>query len=410
MRLISEPSQDAKDIHNESYVIDIHCHPSIKVKLFDYKIYERVHKLLLFPVNLSPDDEIFQMQYDLHQMYSAGIDAVWSSIYVVEHGLIDYSTLKYGGWIAHFLKINELDSAIERLNDSSAFVQALDLMHRFELQVQVAQNRLFKTSFVKNFTELKAALDNNEICFIHSLEGAHMLGRNYPDTNTFLERLQVYIDSGVCSMTLGHFMPNNICTPVNGISPKTKDKLNFTYDYTGNENVGLSDTGKNVVDLMLDKGMIVDLNHVSPRGRKDVFEINSKWKRPLVFSHNGVRNMCNELICPDDEEIIKIKESGGVIGIIFMNYWLNGSEAEPDYGIDNIINTIKYISNLCGSFENIAIGSDMDGFTQPVDDLYSSSQMIRLTQAMLDENFSTDDIQKVLGLNALRVLEAGWGK
>ena len=164
---------------------------------------------------------------------------------------------------------------------------------------------------------------------------------------------------------------------------------------------------------MLDLGMIVDMNHVTPNGRKDIFEINNSRgsnKRPLVFSHNGLRRNCiNEPLCVSDEEVLEIQKCNGVIGVIFMNYWLTGKEKMPDDGIENIIKTIKDIAKICGgSYDNIAIGTDMDGFTQPVDDLYIPSQMIRLTQAMLDEKISSDDIKKVLGGNAMRVLKEGW--
>jgi len=97
--------------------------------------------------------------------------------------------------------------------------------------------------------------------------------------------------------------------------------------------------------------------------------------------------------------------------VIFMNYWLVGKDVKPDNGIDNIVKTIKDISVICdGSFDNIAIGTDMDGFTQPVDDLYCSNQMQKLTLAMLQSGIKPDDIKKVLGLNAMRVMSEGWGK
>jgi hypothetical protein len=93
-----------------------------------------------------------------------------------------------------------------------------------------------------------------------------------------------------------------------------------------------------------------------------------------------------------------------------MKYWLCGSESTPDFGIEHIFNTIKHIAKVCGgSYDNIAIGTDMDGFTQPIDDLYEPSQMVRLTQSMLDAGISEENIKKILGGNALRVMAEGWG-
>jgi len=416
MRIIKEPSEEAIEIHSRATVIDIHCHPSIKVKLFNYKIYDIDHHFV-FKVDPSPTDEIFQMQYDLWQMDNGGVDGIWSSIYVVEREFADKSSLKAGVWLSKFIGLG-FDELIERNTPAGPFVQAIELMHKMESQVIEAEKKGWGTIFAKNYTEFEDGLNKGKKCLVHALEGAHMLGRHYDNLQTYLDRLQSFSSEGVCSITLSHFAPNNICFPVNGISPKTKKGLGFNIDYTPFIKKGLTEVGKLVVDLMFDLGIIVDLNHITPTGRQDIFKINDDRKsrglerRPIVFSHSGIRDNCpNEMLTPTKEEIKKIQECRGVIGVIFMNYWLVGKEGMPDDGIINIVKTIKDIAKICGgSYENIAIGSDMDGFTQPVDDLYTSKHMPRLTQALLDEKITSEDIKKILGGNTLRVMKEGWGK
>lgn len=416
-------SEEVKALHKESTVMDIHCHPSNKVMLFDYKIYEDKHYVLpdfpipLDPVPTSPDDEIFQMQYDLSQMDKGGVNSIWSCIYVVEKGLADYSSLKYGVWASAFLGMG-FEKVFERDTPSGAFVQATELMQKMEEQVKTAKDMGRKVRFAKNTDELRAGLTSGEKCFIHSLEGAHLLGRNYDNPQKYFDALEAYHNLGVCAMTLAHFFPNNLCFPVNGISPHTKESIGFTYDgYKSFENVGLTEVGRAIAEKMLDIGMIIDLTHLSPKGRKDVYEINNRRvsrglkKRPLVFTHVGVREFCKaELQTPANEEILEIKNCGGTIGVIFMNYWLRGSEGEPDLGIKNIQSTIKWIAHICGNYEHISIGSDLDGLTQPVDDLYTSSQMMRLTQTLYDDPQidGAENIKKILGSNSMRVLEEGW--
>jgi microsomal dipeptidase-like Zn-dependent dipeptidase len=65
----------------------------------------------------------------------------------------------------------------------------------------------------------------------------------------------------------------------------------------------------------------------------------------------------------------------------------------------------------------VAIGTDFDGFTDTPDELVDASQMPRLTQRLVSEytaagqrKYSDTDVNKILGDNALRVLETGWGK
>ncbi len=78
---------------------------------------------------------------------------------------------------------------------------------------------------------------------------------------------------------------------------------------------------------------------------------------------------------PTDAEIKTIAGFGGVIGVIFMNYWLDSGH--HDNGLDLIVATIKHIVDK-GGIDAVAIGSDFDGFTDPPDDLKDISEMPRL--------------------------------
>lgn len=413
MKYFKPLSDEAIEILSESLIIDIHCHPSLKTKLFNYKVYDKTH-LFPYPIPNSPDDPFFQMQYDLTQMSKGGINAIWSSIYIIEKGFADKSEiLQLIKSIAKFVGFTGIVEAFEEEGGDDAYNKALLQMMGMEKQVKKASEQSYRVKYVRSTDELLQAFNNNEISFLHSLEGAHMLGKNLTTKNFYLDRLNNFYELGVCSMTLGHFMPNDVCKPVNGIAPDTKRLLKLDYDYGQFESEPLSEIGKEVVRLMLEIGMIIDLNHVSPAGRKEIYQINSELgnrKRPLVFSHNGIRDFCkNELITPCEEEIKIIKDCNGVIGIIFMNYWLIGQEKKPDDGIENIVMTVQRIAEICGGiYDNIAIGTDMDGFTQPVDDLYTPSQMERLTQAMIDAGIGVDNVKKVLGGNVIRVLKEGW--
>lgn len=416
-------SDEAKRIHSEADIIDIHCHPSLKIGLYGYKIYEDTHRLSSFiggGIPTSGHDEMFQMQYDLNNMRNGEISAIWSSIYIIEKGLIENSSLKILKSITDFFRIESISDSVERckypLTTSKCYgpyTQALEMIAKVENQIAHASSMGTSISVARSYTDLVNAMNRGEMCFIHAMEGAHMLGRNL-SVQEYFTHLETLKQRGVCSITLGHFMPNNVCLPANGISPKTRKSLNFKYDYSEFVADGLLETGKQIVNHMLDIGIIVDLNHVNAKGRSDVYAINEargSRARPLVFTHTGVRALCRrEMISPDDFEIKEIQKCGGVIGIILMKYWLCGNESTPDYGIEHIINTIRHVAQVCGgSYDNISIGTDMDGFTQPIDDLYEPSQMVKLTQAMLNAGIEEENIKKILGGNALRVMAEGWG-
>lgn len=120
---------------------------------------------------------------------------------------------------------------------------------------------------------------------------------------------------------------------------------------------------------------------------------------------------------PTPDEIIKIKECGGVIGVIFDNYWLIGEEEndpipifdwKKDPGIDYVLKMIDTIYSMTGAYDAISIGSDLDGFIDPPDDLYNIARF-KFLKDKLTERYGEDPAKKILGDNMLRVLEKGWG-
>ena len=89
-----------------------------------------------------------------------------------------------------------------------------------------------------------------------------------------------------------------------------------------------------------------------------------------------------------------------------MTYWL--SEEHAKNGLELIWKTMEHIHNVTGSWGNVAIGSDFDGFTDPTDDLKDASEYFRLTEMLRKKGLDDDDIMRILGRNAQRVLELGW--
>ena len=74
-------------------------------------------------------------------------------------------------------------------------------------------------------------------------------------------------------------------------------------------------------------------------------------------------------------------------------------------GLEAIVATAKHIADI-GGIDAVAFGSDFDGFTDPPDDLEDISQMPRLTDALLRAGFSEEDVGRILGGNAARVLRS----
>ncbi len=405
---------EARAFNRSNTVVDIHAHPVLKTYLFDYDLYKKNENPLPI-VEFNP----FYLQVDIPKLLKGGIDVVFSTVYLPERPFIDNSDIMN---VSIEILKRFFASFTEKVEDNSSsnrpFEQTLGIIDQFEDKVKEARSKGCSVSIPKNYNELQESIERGEIAFLHAIEGAHSLGRNHQDTFAYLNNLTSLLDRGVCQMTLAHFYPNDVTYQITGIPPTIRRLLGCKN--TSNPEKGLTDIGEVVVEEMLKVGMLVDLTHSTPLARKRVYEINKSLGdngRPLVFSHAGVRKLfkdqsnSDKLYNLDDDEIREIHHCHGVIGLIADNYWVFGEEEnflEHNPVIPKLIETIDYIHDITGTYENIAIGTDYDGFTDTSDDLKDPSKMPNLTRALLNHIKDRAQVKLILGGNALRVLKEGW--
>jgi len=154
---------------------------------------------------------------------------------------------------------------------------------------------------------------------------------------------------------------------------------------------GLTPLGREWVKQMEARGMLIDLAHASTDTFRDVTAMAT---RPVVVSHTGVKGVCNNNRNLDDDQLRAVAATGGVIGIGFWDVATCGHDANA------IAIAIRYAVNVVGA-EHIALGSDFDGaVTEPFD----SSGMVLITEALLQQGLSEQDIRLVMGENVVRVL------
>jgi membrane dipeptidase len=157
---------------------------------------------------------------------------------------------------------------------------------------------------------------------------------------------------------------------------------------------------------MIELGMLIDLSHCTPPARVRIYDIVGK-RAPLIASHVGAFDINPDPYNLKEWEMKKIADSGGVIGVIFMNYWLMPRESHR--GLNAITQTLRKFIDLAGE-DHVGFGTDFDGFTTPPSDLVNAGQMPRLTQRLMSEGLTSAQIQKILGGNVLNALRQGWGQ
>ena len=158
----------------------------------------------------------------------------------------------------------------------------------------------------------------------------------------------------------------------------------------GRDSSGLTSFGKSVVQRMEEKRMLIDLAHASPALLEDVLKLTT---HPVLVSHTGFRGVYNNERNLDDAHIQGVAATGGVLGIGYFPWATGGKD------IASIIRTMLYGINLVG-VDHIALGSDYDGcVVTPFD----TSGVALITDALMQEGLSHEDIAKIMGGNALRL-------
>ena len=246
------------------------------------------------------------------------------------------------------------------------------------------------------------------IAVIHAIEGAHSLGGPATSDEDVMYHLEELFECGVSCITLAHFYPNRIVHPCYPF-PEDIARLSVRPALWRDLTLGLTDLGKQVVERMIELGMLIDLSHSTPTARQQIYDIVDASSKPvpLLATHVGAYSIDPSPYNLTDQEIRRIARDGGAIGVIFMPYWL--MPKETGQGLNFISRHVQYLIDTGGE-DVVGIGTDFDGFTTPPDDLDNASQMPRLTQRLVVDGHSEARIKKILGENALRVIRQSWGR
>jgi membrane dipeptidase len=199
------------------------------------------------------------------------------------------------------------------------------------------------------------------------IEGAQALDGN-------LDNIDVLFNAGFRMMSPSHFFDTDIGGSAHGV-----------------DKGGLTDKGKEMIRQMEAKRMIVDVAHASAKTIDDVLALAT---RPVFVSHSGVKGTCDNQRNLSDEHLKGIARTGGVIGIGFWDTAVCGTDAKT------IAKAIRYTANLIG-VDHVGLGSDFDG---AVATPFDTTGLVQITDALLAEGFSDEEVGKIMGRNVLRLL------
>jgi microsomal dipeptidase-like Zn-dependent dipeptidase len=366
---------------------DIHAHPAMNSFLWDRDLRRHYFTGRTFNPLASLTD--FKM------LEQGGVKVLWSSLHIPERNFFGCRLLRIA---AHFT------SGGRKLLKLNAWECLLVMLA--EMERQVARADRFEVA--RSNAELDGVLASGKTAIVHTVEGGHVLGAGLDanDVQRRLGRLELLADRGVASLTIAHLFPNDLAGHAEAIPAVQRSgpicRLDTEVDLTR----GLTPTGQAVVERMVELRMIPDVTHCTPVARRQIYDLVAN-RVPVIASHIGVQSMNPEEYNLDEDDVRAIAESGGVVGVIFMPYWLEKSD--PKNGLDVIWQTMDTVRDWSGgTWEHVAIGTDFDGFTDPPDDCDSEAQLPRVREKLESNGVSPGDVEAVLGANARRVLRNGW--
>ncbi len=238
-----------------------------------------------------------------------------------------------------------------------------------------------------------------------------------------ISHIEKFYDLGARYITLCHSRNNDIC-----------DSSTDTPEHNG-----LSKFGEKVVKEMNRLGIMIDVSHISDDSFYDVIEIS---QAPVIASHSCARAVCNSPRNFDDDMLKKLAENNGVIQVCMVPDFVKEMESNPlrreainklrekysnfselskevrekarqewskinkEYPpnlptIDDFVDHIDHIVKVIGA-DHVGIGSDFDGGGQ-LKDCQDVSDYGKITQKLLERNYSKKEIEKIWGGNFMRV-------
>lgn len=243
-----------------------------------------------------------------------------------------------------------------------------------------------------------------------------------------ISNLQTFYDKGVRMVGLIHFRDNQF-----GGSAT---------DFTSPDSKGLTDLGKELVREANRLGMVVDGSHSSDASVKDMIEISTT---PVILTHTGLKSVYDHPRNISDEFLKEIAAQGGVIQINAYSGYLEQLEDTPERraaleglkaefeGVDPFsaddetkarymarmteINEAlpparstfeKFMEHMLRALElvgpdHVGMGADWDG-GGGVTGMEDVSFLPKVTERLLAEGYTEEDLAKIWGGNLMRVL------
>ncbi len=372
--MTAEPSRmtdEALELHRQSFVFDGHNNLAMQLR--------KRPELTTDSVDLHAPQS--KLHTDIPRLRQGGVGAEFFSTYVTA------DSVKKGTAVRETLEqIDQIARLVKRHSDAMEWAGSTDDL-----------NRIHKA---------------DKVSALIAVEGGNAI-------ESSLVVLKTYYQAGARCLALTH--------------DDTTDWADAALDKAKHK--GLAKFGEQVVAEMNRLGMVIDLSHASEETALDTLSLS---KAPVIFSHTGAHKLAPHPRNVSDDVLKAVAKNGGVVMVNFYSGFLSAENVKayekrtkaaadlrksfktdeqfqtalvawlkdnplPKTSVKDVVDHIDHIGKVAG-FDHVGLGSNFDGVVSLPQDLQDVSSFPHLTQEMLNRGYSHEQIQKVLGGNAQRVL------
>jgi membrane dipeptidase len=334
---------------------------------------------------------------------------------------VDLPKMKEGGLNAVFFVV--YTGQTERTPENYAKTQEearikFEAIHRMADEMYPDQIELAYTP-----ADVERIHGSGKLVALIGIENGYAIGKD-------LSLLEKYYEQGARYMTLTHGGHNDIAD-----SSSPRENLG---DVEAEHN-GVSEFGKEVIREMNRLGMLVDVSHLSKKSMLDAATLS---RAPIIASHSSARALSDVSRNIDDEQLLALKENGGVIHICALDSFLKSppekvqaqealfeefgiksrrdvqtlpedkreelqarraelDEKWPPANLQDYVNHIDHAVKLIG-VDHVGIGTDFDG-GGGINGFNDASEAFNVTLELVSRGYTEEDIAKIWGGNLLRV-------
>jgi membrane dipeptidase len=361
-----------------------------------------------------------ETQFNLPKMIEGGLDALFFIVFVGQ------------------TRETQNPAAFQQAGYERAYntaIEKFDAVHHFTRETAPD-----KMELALNSTDVRRIKANAKKIALMGVENGYPIGED-------LSRIKEFYDRGARYLSLTHNGHNQLS------DSHTGERDGWKWN-------GLSPLGKQALVEMNRIGIMIDVSHLSKESMMQAAVLSTA---PIIASHSAARALCNVSRNLDDEQLLMLKKTGGVIQMVAYSgfvktpkpdsperaaaitalrkeYNLPESRAPGQLGpsgmqralaqlsgeqrtkynetlaainrqypdeapatIMDFINHIDYAVNLLG-IEHVGIASDFDG-GGGLTGWDDASETFNVTLELVRRGYTEEQIEKLWGGNLLRVMD-----